>query len=90
MSDQSRRHTLDRMSSMRYSIETTTNSMPSPTIKQIFDNDERSRKFQYLIDRYEINREFAKRLRTLQGYEIVFIVDGKRQMSIGLFIIPEL
>ncbi len=40
-------------------------------------NDERMRKFQHLVDRYEINREFATRLRGLEGYEIVFIVDGK-------------
>ena len=42
-------------------------------------DDERMRKFQYLVDRYEINREFATRLRGLEGYEIVFIVDGKRR-----------
>jgi hypothetical protein len=41
------------------------------------DSEERLRKFQYLVDRYEINREFATRLRALDGYEIVFIVDGK-------------
>ena len=41
------------------------------------DSDERLRKFQYLVNRYEINREFATRLRALEGYEIVFIVDGK-------------
>lgn len=46
------------------------NAMPVST-------DERMRKFQYLVDRYEINREFATRLRGLEGYEIVFIVDGK-------------
>lgn len=40
-------------------------------------SDERIRKFQYLVDRYEINREFATRLRGLEGYEIVFIVDGR-------------
>jgi hypothetical protein len=40
-------------------------------------NEERMRKFQHLVDRYEINREFATRLRGLEGYEIVFIVDGK-------------
>ncbi|CAF0876442.1 unnamed protein product [Adineta steineri] len=40
------------------------------------DNEERLRKFQYLVNRYEINREFATRLRALEGYEIVFIVDG--------------
>lgn len=39
--------------------------------------DERMRKFQYLVARYEINRDFATRLRALEGYEIVFIVDGK-------------
>ena len=35
------------------------------------------RKFQYLVARYEINRDFATRLRALEGYEIVFLVDGK-------------
>ena len=40
-------------------------------------DEERMQKFQYLVDRYEINREFATRLRGLEGYEIVFIVDGK-------------
>lgn len=39
-------------------------------------DEERMRKFQYLVNRYEINREFATRLRGLEGYEIVFIVDG--------------
>jgi hypothetical protein len=43
----------------------------------VADSEERLRKFQYLVDRYEINREFAMRLRALEGYEIVFIVDGK-------------
>jgi len=42
-------------------------------------NDERMSKFQHLINRYEINREFAARLRGLEGYEITFIVDGKRK-----------
>jgi len=41
------------------------------------DSEERLRKYQYLVNRYEINREFATRLRLLEGYEIVFIVDGK-------------
>ena len=40
-------------------------------------DEERMGKFEYLVNRYEINREFAKRLRGLEGYEIVFIVDGK-------------
>ncbi len=40
-------------------------------------NEERMSKFQHLVNRYEINREFATRLRGLEGYEIVFIVDGK-------------
>lgn len=39
--------------------------------------DERMSKFQYLVGRYEINRDFATRLRALEGYEIVFVVDGK-------------
>ena len=47
------------------------NSNPS------MDSEERLRKFEYLVNRYEINREFATRLRALDGYEIVFIVDGK-------------
>jgi hypothetical protein len=39
--------------------------------------EERMRKFEHLVNRYEINREFATRLRGLEGFEIVFIVDGK-------------
>jgi hypothetical protein len=42
-------------------------------------SDDRMRKFQHLVDRYEINREFATRLRALEGYEIVFIVDGEHR-----------
>jgi hypothetical protein len=47
------------------------------------ETEERLRKFQYLVNRYEINREFATRLRALEGYEIVFIVDGKLNKTIG-------
>ncbi|CAF0777943.1 unnamed protein product [Adineta steineri] len=48
------------------------------------DNEERLRKFQYLVNRYEINREFATRLRALEGYEIVFIVDDSGSMNTPL------
>jgi hypothetical protein len=41
-------------------------------------SEDRIRKFQHIVDRYEINRDFATRLRQLEGYEIVFIVDGER------------
>jgi hypothetical protein len=51
-------------------------SAPLPPATEI-ETEERLRKFQYLVNRYEINREFAMRLRALEGYEIVFIVDGK-------------
>ncbi|CAF4037895.1 unnamed protein product [Rotaria sordida] len=47
-------------------------------------HDERMRKFQYLVDRYEINRDFATRLRGLEGYEIVFIVDDSGSMNTPL------
>jgi hypothetical protein len=57
-------------SSSSYSDQIGFNSLSQTT-------DERMRKFQHLVDRYEINREFATRLRGLEGYEIVFIVDGK-------------
>ena len=40
-------------------------------------SEERLQRFQFLVNRYEINAEFAMRLRALEGYEIVFIVDGK-------------
>jgi hypothetical protein len=43
--------------------------------------NDRMRKFEYIVNRYEINREFATRLRALEGYEVVFIVDGKRRQS---------
>lgn len=48
-----------------------------PYSNRPLDIDERMRKFQSLVARYEINRDFATRLRALEGYEIVFIVDGK-------------
>lgn len=55
--------------------------LPSAPVQPInpypMDGEERLRKFEYLVNRYEINREFATRLRALEGYEIVFIVDGK-------------
>ena len=40
-------------------------------------SEQRLERFQFLVNRYEINPEFAMRLRALEGYEIVFIVDGK-------------
>lgn len=36
--------------------------------------DDRMRKFQHLVDRYEINRDFATRLRGLEGYEIAHLL----------------
>ncbi|CAF3005535.1 unnamed protein product [Rotaria sp. Silwood2] len=48
------------------------------------DSEERLRKFQYLVNRYEINRDFATRLRALEGYEIVFIVDDSGSMNTPL------
>ncbi|CAF4329063.1 unnamed protein product [Rotaria sp. Silwood2] len=54
--------------SLPYSVPIGSNSLQGT-------NDDRMRKFQYLVDRYEINREFATRLRGLEGYEIAFIVD---------------
>ncbi|UJR31198.1 hypothetical protein I4U23_018703 [Adineta vaga] len=48
------------------------------------NQEERLRKFQYLVDRYEINRTFATRLRALDGYEIVFIVDDSGSMNTPL------
>lgn len=44
-------------------------------------NEDRMRKFQYLVGRYEINQQFAARLRALEGYEIVLILDGKSKSS---------
>lgn len=51
-------------------------------------NEERMSKFQHLVNRYEINREFATRLRGLEGYEITFIVDGKRKYC-QFFCLPQ-
>jgi len=72
-------------------------SAPPPTVNQnqvgynslpqmngAVDSEERLRKFQYLVNRYEINREFATRLRALEGYEIVFIVDDSGSMNTPL------
>ena len=47
-------------------------------------DEDRMRKFQYLVNRYEINREFATRLRGLEGYEITFIVDGNQLLYFDL------
>jgi len=55
-----------------------------PQINGAVDSEERLRKFQYLVNRYEINREFATRLRALEGYEIVFIVDDSGSMNTPL------
>ncbi|CAF0937588.1 unnamed protein product, partial [Didymodactylos carnosus] len=46
--------------------------------------DDRMSKFQGIINRYEINRDFATRLRNLEGYEIVFIVDDSGSMNTPL------
>jgi hypothetical protein len=46
--------------------------------------EERMRKFEHLVNRYEINREFATRLRGLEGFEIVFIVDDSGSMNTPL------
>ncbi|CAF5040089.1 unnamed protein product, partial [Rotaria magnacalcarata] len=55
------------------------NQMGSNSLQET--NDDRMGKFQYLVGRYEINREFATRLRGLEGYEIVFIVDDSGSMN---------
>ncbi|CAF4974219.1 unnamed protein product, partial [Rotaria socialis] len=51
-----------------YSNQTGFNSL-QPTSGPV-SSEERLRKFQYLVNRYEINRDFATRLRALEGYEI--------------------
>ena len=48
-------------------------------------SEDRMQKFQHLVARYEINREFATRLRGLEGYEIAFIVDGKNNQTKDIF-----
>ncbi|CAF1469289.1 unnamed protein product [Adineta ricciae] len=60
-----------------YSDPIGSNSLPQT-------NDERMSKFQHLVNRYEINRDFATRLRGLEGYEIVFIVDDSGSMNTPL------
>ncbi|CAF1260525.1 unnamed protein product [Rotaria magnacalcarata] len=65
-----------------YSNQTGFNSL-QPTSGPV-DSEERLRKFQYLVNRYEINRDFATRLRALEGYEIVFIVDDSGSMNTPL------
>ncbi|CAF1383256.1 unnamed protein product [Rotaria sp. Silwood1] len=47
-------------------------------------SDERMADFQQLVDRYEINYTFAKKLRALEGYEIVFICDDSGSMNTPL------
>lgn len=70
----------------QYPLPTDPSAPPPYTTATNFQdtNEERMRKFQNIVGRYEINREFATRLRELEGYEIVFIVDGKK-MTIFLF-----
>lgn len=46
--------------------------------------DDRMADFQQLIDRYEINHTFARKLRALEGYEIVFICDDSGSMNTPL------
>ncbi|CAF1135548.1 unnamed protein product, partial [Didymodactylos carnosus] len=54
-------------------------------------SNDRMSKFQDIVNRYEINRDFATRLRHLEGYEIVFIVDDSGSMNAPLditFVVP--
>jgi hypothetical protein len=47
----------------------------------IFHNEERLAKFKNIIMKYDINYDFAFRLRALEGFEIVMILDDSSSMS---------
>jgi hypothetical protein len=47
----------------------------------IFQNEARLNKFKNIIIKYEINYDFAFRLRALEGFEIVMILDDSSSMS---------
>ncbi|CAF4401687.1 unnamed protein product [Rotaria sp. Silwood2] len=53
---------------------TCSNTVGSKSLQET--HNERMEKFQFLVDRYDINPEFAARLRSLEGFEIVFIIDA--------------
>ncbi|CAF1574525.1 unnamed protein product, partial [Didymodactylos carnosus] len=44
-------------------------------------SEERMAKFQQIVGQYEINQDFAMRLRNLEGFEIVFICDDSGSMG---------
>ena len=46
----------------------------------IFQNEERLTRFKDIITRYDINYDFAFRLRALEGFEIVMILDDSSSM----------
>ena len=46
--------------------------------------EERMQKFAQIAGRYEINQNFAARLRQLEGYEIVFLCDDSGSMATGV------
>ncbi|CAF3527254.1 unnamed protein product [Rotaria socialis] len=52
--------------------------------QHIVSDEELNAKFQQFIRRYEINNAFAEKLRSLKGYEIVFICDDSASMNTEL------
>ena len=54
---------------------------PTPNSYGIVTAEERMRKFVQICNRYEINQDYAMRLRQLEGYEIIFICDDSGSMS---------
>ncbi|CAF1390103.1 unnamed protein product [Didymodactylos carnosus] len=49
----------------------------------------RMRRFKELVNRYEINDDYATCLRDLEGFEIVFIVDDSGSMNTPLVLDPD-
>jgi len=55
-----------------------------PSYNTLNTVEERMQKFAALAGRYEINANFASRLRQLEGYEIVFLCDDSGSMATGV------
>ena len=59
-------------------IQSNYNGVPPDTMTTA---EERMKKFAQIAVQHEINREFASRLRQLEGYEIVFLCDDSGSMA---------
>ncbi|CAF4589460.1 unnamed protein product, partial [Didymodactylos carnosus] len=68
---------------------TSSSSMyPNPNQQQqgnyLTSSEERMVKFRQIVGQYEINQDFAMRLRNLEGFEVVFICDDSGSMGTAI------